>query len=129
MIAEQTCDDAHAYHYEMANSLAAFEEAFGRIASYRDCRYLYLAMHGSEGSLDLFNDDTISADDLTRSLLAVKNARGSKLDGVYLASCAAGGKSFAECVFSSDVGISWLAGFSKDIDWIPSTAMDTFSMS
>ncbi len=122
MISEQTKDNAHAYHYEMANSLAALDEAIPRIAGYRNCRYLYVATHGSAQGLDLFNGERVTIPYLKEVFLGLP--QGSRLYGIYLASCAGCSESIAAELLEGDTGVVWIAGYKNAVNWLPSSALD-----
>lgn len=124
LISDMNFDSPHAYHYEMANSEAAMKETLYRVATRRNCKYLCLATHGSDDGLEMHNDDTLSRTEIRNILIRVKKTPNTKLHGLHLASCSFGTKSLAEFIFQKDVGIEWIAGYNKDIDWLDSTAMD-----
>jgi hypothetical protein len=120
MIAEQTKGNSHAYHYEMANSVAALNEAIPRIAKDKACRYLYIATHGSPKKLDLFNGETVSIQHLKKVLCDLPS--GSRLYGIYLASCSVCSESIADELLNT--GVVWVAGYKKAVNWLPSSALD-----
>lgn len=124
LVADIATRNPHGYHYEMANSEAALKESIPRIAGYRDCRYLCLAMHGDSDGLQLINKERLSRTELRNLLTRVKAKPGSKLAGVYLSSCAFGTRDLADFVFQQDAGVSWIAGYSERVDFIESSALD-----
>ena len=77
LIAELSCGNPHGYHYEMANSEAAFKESIPRIASYSKCRFLCIATHGDENGLYMMNNDKFSRTELRNILVNIKKTRGS----------------------------------------------------
>jgi hypothetical protein len=124
LIADIDCDNPHKYHYEMANSEAALKEAIPRIGSYRQCKYLYLAMHGDEAGLQLANNERLSRAELRNLLKKIKAQHGSTLSGIYLGSCLFGTQKLAEFIFAEEVGINWIAGYFEEVSWIKSSALD-----
>ena len=126
LIADTSYENPHAYHYEMANCKAGMKEAINRISSYRDCKYLYVASHGDKDGLYLLNKGKITLTELRKLLINIKLIDGLKLRGLYLSPCLFGTGEIANFMFdrSVDVGISWLAGYSKTVDWIESSALD-----
>jgi len=124
LIADINCDNPHSYNYEMANSEVALKEVIPRIASYRKCKYLYFAMHGNENGLQLLNKERMSRAELRNLLAKVKKQPGSQLSGIFLGSCLFGTEKLAEFIFSGDVGINWIAGYSEEVDWVKSSALD-----
>lgn len=68
LVADIACGNPHGYHYEMANSEAALKEVIPRIASYRECRYLCLSMHGDYDGIYTLSEERLSRAEL-RNLL------------------------------------------------------------
>lgn len=124
MIANISYDNPNAYHYEMANSEAAIKEALPRIASYRECRFLYVATHGDWDGLHLLNEELLSRIELRNLLARVHETKGSKLRGIHLGSCLFTMDRLANFLFEKDVGVTWIAGYSEHVDWIESSALD-----
>lgn len=46
------------------------------------------------------------------------------MSGIFLGSCLFGTEKLAEFIFSGDVGINWIAGYSEEVDWVKSSALD-----
>lgn len=124
LIANIACENPNGFHYEMANSEAAIKEAIPRIASYRECKYLCIATHGDLDGLQLLNDERLSRAELRNLLARIKAKNGSKLRGVHLASCWFGTNKIADFLFEKDIGINWIAGYTEEINWIDSSALD-----
>lgn len=124
LIADIGYDNPHDYHYEMANSAAALKEAIPRIALDRKCKYLCLAMHGDEAGIVTLNDNRLSRSALKKLLVDIKSTSGAKLRGIYLSCCLVGTAALADYLFREDVGVSWIAGYSTEADWIESSALD-----
>lgn len=124
LVSEMATENPHGYHYEMANSEAAIKESIPRIARYRDCKYLCLAMHGNGDGLHLMNGERLSRTELRNVLIRIKTTRGSKLDGVYLSSCIFGTHQLADFIFQQSASVSWIAGYSEEVDWLDSSALD-----
>ncbi len=122
MIAEIACDDVHAYHYEMANSVASLDEAIPRIARDRKSRYLYLATHGDSEGLHLFNDEVVPIPHLARLLSSLPP--GSRFHGLYLAACSVGSEPVANELFNGGAKLAWIAGYQAAVDWLPSSSLD-----
>ncbi|MBX9651062.1 MAG: hypothetical protein K2X57_28835 [Xanthobacteraceae bacterium] len=123
LIAEISCKNPNSYHYEMANTEAALKEAIERISSYRDCRYLSLAMHGDGNGLRPGNEN-LSRTELRNVLKRIRKKRGAKWNGIYMGTCLFGTHELAEFIFQAEVGIRWIAGYTEAIGWIESSAMD-----
>lgn len=124
LVANIACENPNAYHYEMANSEAGLKEAIPRIGTYRECRYLCLAMHGDFDSLCTLSGQRLSRAELRNLLCRVKDEDGSKLRGLHLGSCLFATDRLASFLFERDVGVHWIAGYSEEVDWLDSSAMD-----
>ncbi len=116
----------HAYHYEMANSLPAVCEAVPRIMRLPYVRYLCIAMHGDAGKLSLFNKTDLSVPELRTILVDAERARRgrSRCAGLYLSCCLVGTLDIAKYLFDKDNGVTWIAGYEEEVDWLRSSAMD-----
>ena len=126
LVSELAAENPHAYHYEMANSLPAIYEAIPRIMRIPKCKYLCIATHGDAGKLSLFNNDCLSTHDLRTILIDAERSRGrkSRCVGLYLSSCLVGTLEIARFMFEREIGLTWIAGYTKEIDWLQSAAMD-----
>ncbi|PBC01450.1 hypothetical protein [Mesorhizobium sp. WSM3860] len=124
LIANMACENPNAYHYEMANSKAAMKEAIPRIGSYKECSYLYIATHGDWAGLVLLNGETFSRKALRDALVQIRQTPQSKLRGVHLGSCSFTTDRLAQFLYSADVGLKWIAGYTENVDWIESSALD-----
>ena len=124
LIANIACENPNAFHYEMANSRSAMKEAIPRIGSYRECRYLYIATHGDEHGLSLLNGDSFPKRTLRDCLVQIRKTPQSRLRGLHLGSCLFATNSLASYLFHEDVGINWIAGYSEEVDWLQSSALD-----
>lgn len=124
LIADLYADNPHSYHYEMANSEAALKEAILRVSSYKECRYLCLAMHGNEKGLELLNGEHLSRTELRNALDRVQAKHGAKISGLHLASCMFGTPQIADHIFQNQTNLVWMAGYTEKIDWIESSALD-----
>jgi hypothetical protein len=112
----------HGYDYEMANSRAAFTESITRNMKKESCNYLYIASHGDANELSLYNDENV-----TRAVLrnALKKDHGDRnLCGLYFGSCSFVNQDTANFFYEENITPWWIAGYSKKIDWISSTALD-----
>lgn len=124
VISDITCGSPHAYHYERANCEAAMKEAIPRIAKDRRIKYLYIATHGEEDALQLYNGDNFTRTELKNQLIKIKNSSGSTLRGLYLGSCLVGSSNLADFLFADDIAPRWIAGYDKKISWVQSSALD-----
>lgn len=124
LIANIHCENPNAYHYEMANCEAAIKEAIPRVASYRECRWLYLAMHGDAKGLSFVNDEQLTRTELRNVLRSIKQTDGATLRGLHLGACLFGTEKLAKFLFADDVCSKWIVGYSTEVNWIESSALD-----
>lgn len=124
LIAEISAGNPNSFHYEMASTPDAVVEAISRISGIRGIRYICLGMHGHAEGIDLPNGGVLTRTRLRNVLQGIENTNGSRLDGLYLASCSFGTKQLAHHVFNSDAAPAWIAGYAEAINWIEASAMD-----
>ena len=109
-----------AYHYEMFNSADSLERIVKQVASSEDLFNIYIGAHGDETRIDVPGKETITRSRL-RNLLA--KIQGVKLHGLFLGCCGFGKQ--VEYI-ASETSLTWIAGYTKSIDWIHSSAMDLY---
>ena len=117
------------YHYEMFCNHAALQNATARLAEHKDIDYMYIAAHGDEDGKGIYGTDgkLISTVQLRNNFAKfTKNA----FAGVYFGCCKYPSKSAALDLLHYDVPnygkseLCWVAGFSKKVDWLQSSAFD-----
>jgi hypothetical protein len=122
LLADNSCDNPHGYHYEMVGSKEAILEAIARIARVPRYRVLYIATHGNAKSIELHNNDELGRASLRKCLASGDRKR---LDGVHFSTCGFCSNELAKFLFEKDVCVDWVAGYdAKKIDWIDSAALD-----
>ncbi|MCX7584887.1 hypothetical protein [Phenylobacterium sp. 58.2.17] len=110
-----------AYEYEMVGARAALAEALIRLSWDAEVEVIYLACHGDEdGRLALHSGEFVSRTHLANMLAKC----GPALKGVYLGTCFSGREDLASFVLERCPDIKWIAGYSKEIDYVDSTALD-----
>jgi hypothetical protein len=89
-----------------------------------DFHSLYVASHGSENSIGGLGDVEISRTEL-RNILRNSNAQGP-IKGLYFGSCLIGTARNASFWLTDgdSTGLQWVAGYTKSVDWIDSSAVD-----
>jgi hypothetical protein len=108
----------------MANSEVAIKEAIPRIASYRECRHLYIATHGDDKGLAFINNDRLTRTELRNLLRDIRETNGSTLRGLHLGSCLFGTDRLADFIYSDEICIKWIAGYSEVVPWIESATLE-----
>jgi hypothetical protein len=124
VIANIQFENPNAYHYEMAGSKAAFKEVVTRISGMSECKFVYVATHGSDDGLSFHNGDVMKPAELKKLLVEIARTPRHKLRGIHLGACSALMEETAEELFSDDIGVKWVAGYSENIEWIDSSALD-----
>jgi hypothetical protein len=117
-LAERTC--SLKFSHLTCNTKAELEYNLKLRPNRKSYGLLYLAFHGSSGSLDLHSKESFGFDDLS-------NMMGSRYEGwvVHLGSCSTLKDSRDEIVqFMSETGVKAVTGYAKDVDWIESAALD-----
>lgn len=56
--------------------------------------------------------------------MQVVDTKQSRLIGLHMGSCLFSTKELASFLFEKDVGVKWIAGYSTEVDWIHSSALD-----
>lgn len=108
------------YHYEMFNNYESLRELLPRVVANPQIRHLYIAAHGDETSIYGANDNRISR---TVLINMIKQFHARQLVGIYFGSCAFGEQT--KYIIES-TKVSWVAGFSEDVDWMDCAALDLF---
>ena len=111
-------DNPFGYHYEMFNNTESIKEIIGRIAADPAIHHLYIAAHGSAKGISGAGDNVVRHDVLGRML---SDLRADRLYGVYMGCCEIGVR-VEELINNS--GLTWLAGYTCDVDWVSSSVMD-----
>jgi len=124
MMCESEVDNINGYHYEMACSREALEEALPRLIGKRHISYIFIGQHGDEKrNLILPNDASVSMKQLFEAINSPNKSR-YRLRGIHLSSCGLMTKKNAECILKSEK-LDWVSGYSKGCDWLESTLLDT----
>lgn len=112
-------DNPFGYHYEMFNTGDSLKELIPRIVRQRHIRHLYIAAHGDNTSI--YGAGTQNK--ISRAVLShiLEKVRPRQLRGLFFGSCKFGLQTEA---LMARTGIAWIAGYTKEIDWIHSTLMD-----
>ena len=119
------------YYYEMFNNGASLREIATRLAL--RVQAIYIAAHGDENGIS--GAESLCRNRITRTVFrnivrAGITEPGGNLDGIYVGSCWFMNERNASFLFKdvngAPVPVRWLAGYSKEIDFIESTAIDIF---
>lgn len=85
---------------------------------------LYFACHGNNGVLEPTDTVSIPSDDVAQAL---KNAKAGAIDFVHFGSCEMvqhGRRRDSHAEIMSACGATWVSGYTKSVDWLPSTFLD-----
>ena len=109
----------NSFHYETFGDAAAFSEIVQRVGEQRGIRYVYVAAHGSDEGI--FG----ASGALIPNKVIIESLKHARLDGVFFGACEFGVlKNARKILRSSDVALSWVAGYGSDVDWIRSSLAD-----
>lgn len=123
--ATQLFDDGPlSFHYEMANSQVALFEALDRVIRMREIKYVYIASHGNSNELKCYNGDGVSISDLISKLSSTLDTRGVSLTGLHFSVCSFGSRENLKKIISSVPKLSWISGYSEEVDWLGSASLD-----
>ncbi len=117
-------DTPHAYIYEMFCDANALTNIINRMATDKDIKYLYIGAHGNQSSIRGSGGD-VSRTKL-RNILA--NLNIGTMEGLFLGSCLFGHEDNGDFLLNPrgirNPPIKWIAGYTKSINWIDSSALD-----
>ena len=133
LLADLTTDTPHGYYYEMFCDARSLESIMRRVGTWRGLRFVYVGAHGDHsgiyGSLD-GHEGKVSRTKLRNALVRLAEQDAGKVDGLFVGSCgfltAANAR---HLLCTAEVPITWVAGYSEDVDWIDSTIVDLYFMS
>jgi hypothetical protein len=85
---------------------------------------LYIGAHGDDTSIGGIGGETISRTELRNILNKTNSQRG--ISGLYFGSCLVATQPNASFWLTEQTttGLKWIAGYSKNVDWIDSSAVD-----
>jgi len=130
LISDLSYGDTHGYHYEMVNDEHAFKEIVSRLRQTRGIRALYIAAHGIKDGIRASNGNLIEKRLIFRTLTRRLADETGSLDGVHFGACWFLDEHHAFNLLrrhgEGEPGLWWVAGYSKIIDWIDSSALDMF---
>ena len=110
----------------MFNNGDALKEIVMRLAATNNIHHIYFAAHGSEQGIYGSNEEEVVSTTRLSNIIKTINSLRGKLDSVYFGSCSFGNEKNLERLLLSAEGeqIRWLAGYTKDVDFVKSTALD-----
>lgn len=130
LISDLSYGDTHGYHYEMVNDRHAFKEIVSRLRRSRGIRALHIAAHGAKSGILGSNGDLIDRSRVLRTISGRLSEETGSLDGVHFGVCWFLNQRTAYNLLrkhgEGEPGLWWVAGYSKVIDWIDSSAVDMF---
>lgn len=112
------------FHYEMFSTNEAFRTAleFAFRPQQADC--VYVASHGLKDAIEAYHEDErVSRTEIVNS---IKAAVGTASRGLYFGACLFTSQKNASLLLHECPRVSWVAGYSNDVDWIDSSVLDLF---
>jgi hypothetical protein len=127
LISDILVGNPHGYHYEMFTNGNAFQDIFERFGSDKKIDYLYIAAHGNETQLFGANGEPIDLETVHASLKSATRRKGSSLKGVFFGTCLLlNNETVSQFFRNQGAKLGWIAGYSKEVSWLASSALDTF---
>ena len=120
----------HAYFHHQFSSAAALGHVIAHVAS-TDARFLYIGAHGDDAAIyGSIGDDEgkVSRTQLRNVLWKCWDEGVGDFDGLFLGSCSFVTPENAEYILCGEKApkkLKWIAGYSRDADWVDSTLLDT----
>jgi hypothetical protein len=124
LISDLEYHSPHRYHYEMAGGKDALKEAINRISWDPDIRYLCIASHGDGNGIHLHNDEVFTPKDLGRCVAEIGQSPVGRLHGIHLSACIVGTERTALSALSMGKSLGWVSGYTTQVGWIDSAALD-----
>ncbi|MGH0230431.1 hypothetical protein NKZ03_30775 [Sinorhizobium meliloti] len=111
------------FHYEMANSAVAFQEAIPRIAAMGHIKYLYIAAHGNKEGIECYNGDLVSRAEIS-NIISNATFNRTALRGIHFGVCDFGSYENLAAIALDNRKLAWVSGYSRRADWLGSAALD-----
>lgn len=114
----------HSVRYDMFAEESSLSKIIADVAGKGDYHSIYIGAHGDESSISGLADAEISRVRL-RNMFRNSNASGS-IAGLYFGSCLIATEKNATFWLADSpiTGLKWVAGYSKSVDWVDSSAVD-----
>jgi hypothetical protein len=114
----------HSVRYDMFVEEASLARIISDVADSEEIHSIYIGAHGEDTFIAGLGDAQVSRAKL-RNMLHNSNARGS-ISGLYFGSCLIANESNASFFLEEPqrTGLKWVAGYTKSVDWIDSSAVD-----
>jgi hypothetical protein len=114
----------HSVRYDMFIEKTSLSELIVDIAAKGTCHSIYIGAHGNDTMIKGLGKAEISRTVL-RNMLSKSNKKAT-VTGIYFGSCLVGTKENAAFWLSkkAKTGLKWVAGYTKSINWIDSSAID-----
>ena len=109
-----------AYHYEMFNNTESLRDVISRVADNSDIRNVYVGAHGSDAEIYGPGNERISRTVIGNTL---EQLSAKKLHGLFFGCCGFGNQIEN---LAKRTNLTWIAGYTEDVDWVHSSAMDLF---
>jgi hypothetical protein len=114
----------HSVRYDMFVEEDSLSQIISDVARDPDLHSIYIGAHGDETSICGLGDATISRTRL-RNMLRGANAAGA-IAGLYFGSCLIATPRNVSFWLTETptTGLKWIAGYTKSVDWVDSSAVD-----
>jgi hypothetical protein len=114
----------HAVRYDMFAEERSLANTITDISKQREIHSIYIGAHGSDGSICGLGDSEVSRTRL-RNMFRSSNTAG-RISGLYFGSCLVANPENASfwLLGSPSTRLRWVAGYTKNVDWVDSSAVD-----
>ncbi|RNF30298.1 hypothetical protein NM04_13660 [Massilia aurea] len=116
-------ESQHAFHYEMFNNGAAFQEILPRMCETANIRNIYIAAHGDRDGIYGSSGEAISFTRIKNAVKAINDTKG-QLHSLYFGCCLFGQSQNMQELLEESEQLRWIAGYTKSISFVDSTVLD-----
>jgi hypothetical protein len=114
----------HAVRYDMFVEETSLSAIIADVATKCVCHSIYIGSHGNDGAISGLGNAEISR---TRLRNMFRNANANEaVAGLYFGSCLIANRQNAMFWLTEapSTGLKWIAGYTKSVDWVDSSAVD-----
>ena len=117
-------NNPHFVRYDMFSNESSLSLIISDIAKNPEYHSIYIGAHGNENAIGGLGDATVSRTQL-RNMLRNSNTNQT-IKGLYFGSCLICTRNNASFWLTQNptTGLDWIAGYTKSVDWIDSSAID-----
>ena len=116
-------NNPHFVRYDMFCEEQSLSRIIKNLTSSEIIHSVYVGAHGDESSICGLGDAVISRTKLRN--MFINSNKSKAISGLYFGSCQVANQSNADFWLNEKkTGLKWIAGYTKSVDWIDSSAVD-----